>query len=168
VAGKNGAKCRKCASNQWEVNGMCRSCGANQILSYKRSSYVCESKCGYKCGKQNGRNCVCGKNRFCSRWNWCGTSALHKSTSKQTLSNDYDNACSANNKKVCVTCGAGKVSENNRCKTCPTGTVVNNNACQSCCGNTIPNSRKTKCYKCPAGQIAKNYRCVQCTGNSIE
>merc|ERR1711992_208500 len=41
---------------------------------------------GARCGARYGGR-SCGKGRYCSRWNWCGTSHLHKSTARPKYSN---------------------------------------------------------------------------------
>merc|ERR1712004_604728 len=60
---------------------------SNWVLKKRHPNHKCRKlEKGARCGKQFGGRC-CGKGRFCSKWNWCGTSKLHKSTKQRRYSN---------------------------------------------------------------------------------
>ena len=49
--------------------------------NFKNEKYKCA-----RCGKKLGGRC-CGKGRYYSKWNWCGTSKLHKRIQQRKYSN---------------------------------------------------------------------------------
>merc|ERR1712178_639984 len=56
------------------------------LIALSQSLTVAQRSCKLKvskngrCGKRYGMTRCAGTKAFCSKWNWCGTSALHKKT----------------------------------------------------------------------------------------
>jgi hypothetical protein len=92
----------------------------SQSLSLaQRSCKLKVSKNG-RCGVKFGKTRCAGSKAFCSRWNWCGTSKLHKKT-HQAL---YDARKCSSKKKVVKKVTHKKVRKNKKGKVVRKVTIV--------------------------------------------
>ena len=148
------------------------ACASKKPLPKKKACNV--SKNG-RCGKHFGSTiCPAG---YCSRWNWCGTSALHKSTHQPAF--DAKAACKKAVKKVekklVKKAGAKKsakcnVSKNGRCGKSFHNTICAYGYCSkwNWCGNSALHKSthqpafdaKKACSKKPVRKVVKKAKKV--------
>lgn len=78
-----------------KICGWIHACPSTTSNGKVTPAYQCESAAPqkYKCGKTDKGVFICGANRQCSEWNWCGSGGKYESTKQIEFSNDNFSAC---------------------------------------------------------------------------